>query len=63
MLGATNRSKLFDMKVRGLVLLLAAGVIGGCGGGTTDSMLRTELTGRSFVSQSVDGLRLVGERR
>jgi heat shock protein HslJ len=41
------------------MLLLAAGVIGGCGGGTTDSMLRTELTGRSFVSQSVDGLRLV----
>jgi heat shock protein HslJ len=47
------------MKVRGLVVLLAAGVIGGCGGGMTDSTLRTQLTGRSFVSESVDGLRLV----
>jgi heat shock protein HslJ len=47
------------MKVRGLVLLLAAGVIGGCGGGTTDSTLQTQLTGRSFVSESVDGHALV----
>ncbi len=47
------------MKVRGLVLLLAAGVIVGCGGGTTDSTLRTELTGRSFVSESVEGHQLV----
>jgi heat shock protein HslJ len=57
--GPIDRSRLFVMKVRGLVLLLAAGVIGGCGGGTTDSTLRTQLTNRSFVSESVDGLRLV----
>ncbi|HTA21695.1 MAG TPA: META domain-containing protein, partial [Polyangia bacterium] len=47
------------MRVRVAVVLLASTVVGGCGGGTADSALRARLVGRSFVSQSVDGLRLV----
>ena len=47
-------------KVQLLVTLLGAGVVGGCGGGgTTTTSLRAQLTGRSFVSESVDGWQLV----
>jgi heat shock protein HslJ len=46
-------------KVRLVMTLLAAGVVGGCDGGTTASSLRAQLTGRSFVSESVDGWQLV----
>lgn len=46
-------------KVLVLATLLGAGIVCGCDGGTTDSSLGARLTGRSFVSESVEGWTLV----
>ncbi len=47
------------MKVLLVVTLLEAGIVCGCEGGTTALSLRAQLTGRSFVSESVEGWQLV----
>jgi heat shock protein HslJ len=47
------------VKVLLVVTLLGAGIVCGCDGGTTASSLRAQLTGRSFVSESVEGWQLV----
>jgi heat shock protein HslJ len=47
------------VKVLLVVTLLGAGILCGCDGGTPASSLRAQLTGRSFVSESVEGWQLV----